>query len=148
MELGEEVARVLEASGGPPGMSTRRGPLLPSLLTPGLLEMERTPLSSRAATSRRVDLPPPVPGKGPFDTNRPSIIQRKKTQRFQNIAAAIAVIVIITLVIVGRRDRPDAGGIAGVISALESASAAAPRPHPKPKPSASHAVVDAGSETD
>jgi serine/threonine-protein kinase len=147
-ELGEEVARVL---GGMSALPPTTLKLLPSLLTPskaGLMELERTPLSSRA----RVNLPSNPPG--PFDTNRPSIIQRKKTQRFQNIAAALAVIVIITLVVIGRRDRPDSGGIAGVVSEAESQAAAPqPRPHPKPKPSTSASArptipVDAGTEGD
>ncbi|MFO0738999.1 MAG: serine/threonine-protein kinase [Labilithrix sp.] len=153
-ELGEEVARVLEASGGPPGMSTRRGGILPLMPRTSLMEqLERTPLSSRAAQRRQVDLPSSSgTGSGPFDTNRPSIIQRKKTQRFQNVAAAAAVIVIITLVLIGRRGKEgEDKGVAGVVSLPETPSAPAPKPsaHPKPKaaPSAKP-IADAGAEAD
>ena len=156
-ELGEEVARVLEASGGPPGMSTRRS-LLPPLLKPGLHELERTPLSSRAATRPKVDLPSAT---GQFDTNQPSLILRKKTQRFQNVAAGLAVIVILALVLIGRHRDDEDRGVAGVVSAADGTSAPAPvvRPsHPaKPRASASAtspappkppAIVDAGAESD
>ena len=134
-ELGEEVARVLESA----GMSTRRGPLLPPLITPTLMEqLERTPLSSRAAQRRQVDLPSSS-GSGPFDTNRPSIIQRKKTQRFQNVAAGIAVIVIVTLVLIGRRkdgkEGEDKGAAASASAPEPTVVLPKPTPHPKPKPS-------------
>jgi serine/threonine-protein kinase len=156
-ELGEEVARVLDATGGPPGMSTRRGSLFPPLLpkTSLMESLERTPLSSRAAR-QKVDLPS---GSGQFDTNRPSLIARKKTQRFQNVAAGAAVLVIITLVLIGRRKDGEDKGVAGVVSVTEATGTVPlvkPSVHPKPKPSTTPAasapkpvvVMDAGAETD
>jgi serine/threonine-protein kinase len=154
-ELGEEVARVLDAAGGPPGMSTRRGSLFPPLLprTSLMESLERTPLSSRAAAARqKVDLP----SAGQFDTNRPSLIARKKTQRFQNVAAGAAVLVIITLVLIGRRKDGEDRGVAGVVSVTDATGSVPlvkPSTHPKPKPSATptpkpNVVMDAGAETD
>lgn len=154
-ELGDEVARVLEAAGGPPGMSTRRSFFPPLLPKTTLMEtLERTPLSSRAA-ARRVDLPSNT-GSGQFDTSRPSIIQRKKTQRFQNVAAAAAVIVIITLVLIGRRREGDDKGVAGVVSVTEATGTVPtvkPLVHPKTTPSTKPApkpvaIVDASVEND
>ncbi|MBX3228210.1 MAG: serine/threonine protein kinase [Labilithrix sp.] len=152
-ELGEEVARILENAAPP----ARVGRVL-SLPTPSpaILELERTPLSSRATVRKQIEPANAAlaTDSGGFDTNRPSIVARRQTQRFQNVAAAIAVIVILVLVLMGRRNAPppeNATGVIGSDSAVLGSAPAptpAPKPHPtaKPKPSAvpKPAPADAG----
>jgi serine/threonine-protein kinase len=134
-ELGEEVARAIDAE--PLRRTTSARPSSVLTPSPGVLEIERTPLSSRAATVERVkaEIASAMPGAN-GETPRPSIYLRKQTQRFQNIAAGIALVVIIALVLLGRRT-PHAGEgspEAAASSAAPSASSAPPatqRPAPK-----------------
>lgn len=146
-ELGEAVARVIErAEAETPRINVRLTPVPP--LGRAVIEVERTPLSSRASIERiswpRGQTPPPTP----------SLRQRRQTQRFQNIAAGLAIVVIIVLVLLGRRSP---GGESTVPSA--SASAAPPvtiappsslprrrvRPHPSATPRPSGEPTDAAA---
>jgi eukaryotic-like serine/threonine-protein kinase len=133
-ELGQEVARAIESE-------TRR-PRTFLTPTPGILEVERTPLSSRAAnrTSLIDQLGPP----GMTDTQRLSLYTRKRTHRFQNIAAGIALVVILVLILMGRKTPPPAEEPAA--SATTAAPKPKPRPSAKPLPSAAppDGSVDAG----
>jgi eukaryotic-like serine/threonine-protein kinase len=162
-ELGDEVARAVETDPLPRrnliGFEDRVA--LPGagrpLLTPptGMLALERTPLSSRAAMAERVSVtavvPPPV-GDTPL---RPSIFIRKRTHRFQNIAVAIAVITILVLVVVGRRTpHVDEAGSAASASASPSAKppprSAPPRTsmRPSPAPTTTLRTTDDGGPAD
>ncbi len=103
-ELGEEVARVIENEGATRRAgSARAGGLVTPI--PGLIEIEPTPLSSRLTiVERAINEHASVVGTGSGETPlRPSILLRKRTHRFQNVAAGIALIVIIVLVLLGRR---------------------------------------------
>jgi serine/threonine protein kinase len=147
-DLGTEVARAIETEGvvKRPTASARggSGSLTP---IPGILELERTPLSSRVAiVQRAISEHPSSSGSG--ETPRPSIYLRKRAHRFQNIAAGIALIVILVLVLLGRRTPPtpnpepttpaaspsvnSASSTGGATLATQTA-----RPHAKTKPSAS-----------
>jgi serine/threonine-protein kinase len=110
----------------------------------GRIEIERTPLSSRMALVERAtrmtsDRPPAVTiAETP---SRQSLYARKKTQRVQNVVAAIALLVIVVLILMGKKD--PRGGASAAASASASASApspqgpaqrAAPKPHPRPAP--------------
>jgi hypothetical protein len=73
------------------------------------------------------------------------------------VAAGAAVLVIITLVLFGRRSDGEDSGVAGVVSVAEATGTAPvvrPSMHPKPKPSATptpkavFVATDAGAETD
>ncbi|MBX3222368.1 MAG: serine/threonine protein kinase [Labilithrix sp.] len=154
-ELGQEVARVIETDGAP---RRAHGSRSASLLTPvpGLIEIERTPLSSRLAiVERAMSEHGGVLGT---ETPRPSIFLRKRTHRFQNIAAGIALVVIVALVLLGRRT-PNVEGAASASAetpsaALPASAAPAPRPQVKPKPapparpSASAGAIDAPQPTE
>ena len=145
-ELGQEVARAIESDGAPRRPTTARSGS--SLLTPvpGLIEVERTPLSSRMAiVERAINEHASVIGMAGTETPRPSILLRKRTHRFQNIAAGVALIVIVALVVFGKRT-PTGDGASAASSASASAQPAlvasassataptpAPRPHVKPK---------------
>jgi serine/threonine-protein kinase len=127
-ELGEAVGRALDP------------PLLPEVL-----EVERTPLSSRMVIiTERTSLTPP-PGTGSETPLRPSIMIRQRTHRAQNIVAAIALLVIVVLVLLGRRSNEqaklEAAKDAGVDPSV--APSAMPRPPSKPKahPSAAPAAT-------
>ena len=141
-ELGDEVARAIETEGG-----TRRagGRGSVGLLTPvpGLIEIERTPLSSRVAiVERAINEHASVLVAASGETPpRPSILVRKRTHRFQNIAAGIALIVIIVLVLLGRRTPSTESGASASASTSASAppppppaTSQAPKVTPKPKP--------------
>ncbi len=126
-ELGEEVARVLDAARG----STR----------PISVDLERVPLSSRSVTGRSLSdqlLTDPLA--------RPSILARKKTQRFQNIAAGLAVVVIIALAFLGRRSpsappaEPATASASAPISVASAAQQQQPATHVRPRPHPSHAT--------
>ncbi|OJY29650.1 MAG: hypothetical protein BGO98_48355 [Myxococcales bacterium 68-20] len=146
-ELGQEVARAIESDGAPRRPTTARSG---SLLTPvpGLIEIERTPLSSRMAlVERAINEHASVIGMAGAETPRPSILLRKRTQRFQNIAAGIALVVIVALVVFGKRTPSSDGAASAATSASASAQPAvvasassataptpAPRPVVKPKP--------------
>ncbi len=74
------------------------------------IDLERTPLSSRVTVERAKrtsDRPSPIltPYGAPHAETpaRPSIIVRKQTHRWQNLVAASALIVIVLLVVFGRR---------------------------------------------
>ena len=110
-ELGQEIARVIETEAGTRRAPSARPQGLPTPV-PGLLEIERTPLSSRASTLRTS-----------LETPRPSLYHRQRTQRFQNIAAGIALVVIIVLILVGRKTPPAPNGEedAGVAASTASA---------------------------
>ena len=79
-ELGERVASAIER---PP---------------PELLELERTPLSSRVALTARPSRPPTA-----TETPIASIFLRQRTNRVQNIMAGVALVVILVLLLLGRR---------------------------------------------
>lgn len=114
-ELGEAVGRSLD----PP-------------LLPDVLEVERTPLSSRMVIiTERTSLTPP-PGTGSETPLRPSIMIRQKTHRAQNIVAAIALLVIIVLVLLGRRSSEEAKEAAREAAKEAGVEAAASSPTPRP----------------
>lgn len=125
-ELGQEVARAIES----PGTTRRATSIRSAALTPvpGILEIERPPLSSRFAIERAI-----TEQVGTGETPRPSIYLRQRTHRSQNIAAGVALLVILALVAFGRRT-PNVEAPAPVASASASASAT-PKAHPrKPAP--------------
>lgn len=80
--------------------------ILPPL--PDVLEVERTPLSSRMVIITERTSNPPQSGSGSETPLRPSIMIRQRTHRAQNIVAAIALLVIIALVLLGRRSTEEA----------------------------------------
>jgi serine/threonine-protein kinase len=156
-DLGNEVARVIESEGIPRSRnSARAGALLTPV--PGILEIERTPLSSRISIVGRAMSEGSTAGMGPGDSQRPSIYLRKRTHRFQNIAAGIALIVIIVLVLMGRRtpppstepptdSAPAAPTAPASVSPRSSHAKPTPRPSARPVPTASaHTLEDAGVE--
>jgi serine/threonine-protein kinase len=141
-ELGQEIARILTESGeGGVRRSSMRPPRPEGQASPppGLLDLERTPLSSRAVHAER--LLSEVVGGRPSEspTAIPSLYHRKRTQRFQNIAAGIALIVIIVLVLMGRRSpqavEDDAGAPAAVVPGAGSTNHRPTHPSSKPHPS-------------
>ncbi len=140
-ELGDEVARVIDTEGG----ARRTGhPRLGALVTPvpGLIEIERTPLSSRVAiVERAINEHAAIAVTGSGETPaRPSILVRKRTHRAQNVAAGIALVVIIALVLLGRRTpsgESAASASASTSDAPPTYTAPPPSAHktpPKPKP--------------
>jgi eukaryotic-like serine/threonine-protein kinase len=162
-ELGAEVERAIRRTTSETEAPRRSGRSI-SLLTPvpGLLEIERTPLSSRVAIVERAinEHATILVGNGASETPRPSILLRRQTHRFQNIAAGIALVVIILLVLLGRRtpstDSSASAASANAASASVIASAApvpAPRPSARTKTTAARVVapqevVDAGAASD
>jgi serine/threonine-protein kinase len=110
VDLGEAVARAIERPSEGPSIdalleasSAQR--LDDSNPTSDRIEIERTPLSSRialerAASRRTSDRPTPY-GETPA---RPSFMIRKRTHRLQNVIAALALIVIVVLVVWGRKE--------------------------------------------
>ncbi len=120
-ELGGAIARAAETKVGP-----------------DILELERTPLSSRISLAEKARSERPQGGETP----RPSIFIRKRTHRFQNIAAAAALLVIVILILVGRKSTSGADDPASP-SAKPSASSvpvvSTPPPTTTPKPSRSAA---------
>jgi serine/threonine-protein kinase len=143
-ELGDAVARAIErppASDAPPA----------DVMISEKIEIERTPLSSRIALAERaVKLASEGASLTPIagETPRPSVFIRRKTERLQNIAAGIAVLVIIGLIAFGRR-QDDASRTAP--SASASASNGPPPRVLKITPRPSHALVpstveDAGAQ--
>lgn len=153
-ELGQAVARVIErAEMLPRPPATGRGaPIITP--PPEMLEIERTPLSSRARAA-----PPGVlaaiAAAGNESSSRPSYFARQKTQRFQNIAAGVAILVIVALIVFGRRSSSSesanaaasaSASAAGVLIPLPTTTPSPKRPRPAPHPSAtSSATVDAGA---
>ncbi|HVH41550.1 MAG TPA: serine/threonine-protein kinase [Labilithrix sp.] len=130
-DLGQEVARAIENDGARRTASGRSVPLLTPV--PALIEVERTPLSSRMAiVERAISEHASAMGAGTGETPRPSIFLRKRTHRFQNIATAIALLVIIGLVLFGRRTPHSTPSAAPPpASAMPSAT---PKMPPKPRP--------------
>ncbi len=125
--LGEAVARAIEPAGL--GSALRMNERLSVPPQP----MERTPLSSRVARER-ISQPPPAPGEVP--PALPSVYIRKRTQRSQNIAAGIALLVILGLVVFGRKEdeaRRERAREAAAASASAAAAASAARHAPPPK---------------
>ncbi len=147
-DLGEEVARAIETEGGTRRSGSLRtaGDLMtspPALLE---LELERTPLSSRMSIAQRSHgdhASVVVSGSGETPL-RPSMFVRRRTHRFQNIAAGVALIVIVVLVLLGRRTpsaengsdpsaNASASASADALAAPPVASHASRPPPPKPK---------------
>jgi eukaryotic-like serine/threonine-protein kinase len=131
-ELGAEVGRIIDAetairrtvSGRPMGLTP----------IPDILEMERTPLSSRVAMVERALTEQLTVGVSTGDTPRPSLFQRRRTQRFQNIAAGLALVVIVVLILVGRRTPPtEETNVVGLSTTISAPSSQ--RSHPKNTPS-------------
>lgn len=121
--LGEALARAIE----PAGLGPLRVP--ERLSAPPPATLERTPLSSRVSLAARAagsSTPPP----GEVPPAMPSVYIRKRTQRSQNIAAGIALLVIIGLIVFGRKE--DEARRDRVRDAIASASAT-----PLPPPSSS-----------
>jgi serine/threonine-protein kinase len=132
-ELGQEIARAIETEGAP--RRTRSGRPAPLLTpVPGLIEVERTPLSSRIALVERAITEASIAGASSGETPRPSIFVRRRTHRFQNIAAGIALIVIIVLVLLGRRTPSTESAAAASASATTPSPTQTPTPKPQPKP--------------
>jgi|GEM_PF-926565 len=161
-DLGDEVARAIETEGGTRRIGAPRAGSGLATPVPGLIELERTPLSSRVAiVERAINEHASLIGAGLETPPRPSILVRKRTHRFQNLAAGIALIVIIVLVLLGRRT-PSAGSAATTSASTSAAppppgppsALLAPKPPPRPKPttaparpSAQHDVPDAAPST-
>lgn len=106
-ELGERVASAVER---PP---------------PELLELERTPLSSRVALTQRPSRPPTAADPTPMA----SIFMRQRTNRSQNIVAGVALVVIVVLLLLGRRSSEEARA-----RAAAAADAGEPTNAPLPQP--------------
>jgi serine/threonine-protein kinase len=70
------------------------------------IELERTPLSSRVAlerAARRTSSYPPAPIPKGLTPARPSIVIRGQNNRWQNVLTAAALVVIVALVLLGKR---------------------------------------------
>lgn len=108
VDLGEAVARAIE----------RPSDLESNALEPepvDVLDLERTPLSSRGTAERpKRTSDRPGPMLTPYSALRaetpvrPSIILRKQTHRWQNLVAACSLLVIVLLVVLGRKTPRDA----------------------------------------
>ncbi len=139
IDLGDAVARAIERPND--------GPLIDAMLVaasaPHLddngaaserIEVERSPLGSRLALERAARRSSYPSSATPyFETPiRPSIIVRKETKRWQNILAATALLVIVTLVAIGKKTRErvaDQDALLPVASLAPSASSAPPASH-------------------
>jgi hypothetical protein len=143
VDLGEAVARAIDRpSDG--GSSTSLDALLEAASAPNLdgngpasdlIEVERAPLSSRVVLERAVRRTSDRPMLTPYGEtpSRPSIVIRKQTHRWQNVIAAAALIVIIALVVMGKkqhdgssRDAADAGASATAHATVIVTPVAAP----------------------
>ena len=135
VDLGETVARAIERPNDPPGPSidAMLAAAAASLDAGGppsdRIEIERTPLSSRAGLERAVRRTSERPMLTPYG-DRPSIVIRRQTHKFQNVVAAVALVVIIVLVILGKKQR-DSASLVDAAKGLPSA-AAAPQPSHTP----------------
>jgi eukaryotic-like serine/threonine-protein kinase len=133
-ELGEAIAQAIE-----PTPELNMDPLASELI-----ELERTPLSSRMALAGRAarmsERPILTPLGTPYGGDRPSMMARAKTQRVQNVAAGFALFVIVVLILLGRRSRPEEDDLSRPVPSV-SAGPSAPAAHaPTPRPrGASHA---------
>ncbi|AKV01252.1 putative serine/threonine protein kinase [Labilithrix luteola] len=151
-DLGDAIARAIE---WPPLEDA------PPADTPSTerieIEIERPPLSSRVALAERVSRLSDRPGTLPILAGaetplRASLYVRKKTERAQNIAVALSLLVIVLLFFLGRKSPEERAArnaaIASAAAASASAAAAAammatapvphrPRPAPSARPSAS-----------
>jgi serine/threonine protein kinase len=138
-ELGDSVARAIERA---PADETPSGRLA---IDPKLIEMERTPLSSRMAlvekhTRMKSDRPPPVIMTNVDTPVRHSIMVRQKTQKLQNVVAGVALLVIVVLVLMGgHRTAEDAARDAADAAASAQAQRAQPKRAAKP-------IADASAE--
>lgn len=140
-DLGDAIARAIEwppLGDAPPAdtPSTERIEI----------EIERPPLSSRVALAERVSRLSDRPGALPILAGaetplRASLYVRKKTERAQNIAVALSLLVIVLLFFLGRKSPEEraarSAAIASAAAASASAAAAAammanPAPH-KPR---------------
>jgi serine/threonine protein kinase len=138
VDLGEAVARAIER----PAEGTSLDALLAASGATFLddnrtaserIEIERTPLSSRAGLERAVavrrtsDRPMLTPYGGETPA-RPSIIIRKQTHRLQNVIAAAALVVIIVLVVMGKKSQqPQTDGGASLQEAAKGLASAGAR---------------------
>jgi serine/threonine-protein kinase len=143
VDLGEAVARaILRPSEAGPAIDA----MLEAASAPHLddngpasdrIELERTPLSSRVVLERkqRSSIPPALTPYGETPA-RPSIIIRKQTNRWQNLIAAGALIVIVVLVVVGKKQRDGvslqdaAKGLPSASASVHPSASAAPTPTP------------------
>jgi serine/threonine protein kinase len=135
--LGEALARAVEPAGL--GPTLRLSERLSAPPTPSD-RFERTPLSSRVTLSSRVSERPPVPREIPGPL--PSVIVRRQTQRSQNVAAGVALLVILGLVVFGRKE-DDARRRAREAPASTASAATASAPA-GPRAPASKAAKPAG----
>ncbi len=94
-----------------------------ALLEGDALLVERPPLSSRVAFAARLSERPP---QEPTPI-RPSYFVRRRTHRLQNVAAACALLVIVSLVVFGRRQ----GDALHHHDAVDAASTSGPSPYGK-----------------
>ncbi len=150
IDLGETVARAIERpndTGGPSIDALLAAASAANLDSSGpasdRIEIERTPLSSRAGLERAVRRTSDRPMLTPYG-DRPSIVIRKQTHQLQNVVAAIALVVIIVLIVMGKKQR-DRASLQDAASASPTASVAPSAPHPSSLPHA--AVVPPGRRT-
>jgi serine/threonine-protein kinase len=116
VDLGEAVARAIERPTGE-GVGSLDALLAASGAShlddnggaSDRIEIERTPLSSRAVAVRRTSDRPMLTPYGGETPARPSIIIRKQTHRLQNVIAAAALVVIVALVVMGKKQQQNEG---------------------------------------
>jgi serine/threonine-protein kinase len=146
-ELGQAVARAIENAAAnalrfPPSSRTALPTPLP------VIEVERSPLSSRVAVVERA-----MSEHSSFagEVSSPSIYLRRQRNRFQNIATAIALFVIVGLALLGRRAPSHSDAAAGASASVDPIPSVTPKLHPKPRPTPQrHALpllMDAGEVT-
>lgn len=139
VDLGEAVARVIERPNEGPSidamLEAASAPHLDdAALVTELIEVERTPLSSRGALERAARSsypPPPAHGETPI---RPSIMIRRETNKWQNYIAAIALLVIVILVVMGKKANDGAARGDAASSSASAALSARPPPALPPPP--------------
>jgi eukaryotic-like serine/threonine-protein kinase len=137
VDLGEAVARAVERPNDGPSIDA----MLEASSAPHLdddggaahIEVERTPLSSRVALerARRASIPPAATPYGETPV-RASVMIRRQTNRWQNIIAAIALIVIVALVVMGKKSSDSASTQDVIGSASAGAQLSAPAAAPPP----------------
>ena len=129
-ELGESIARAIEPKPETLAIDTSER----------LIEVERTPLSSRLSLTPRPRISE-RPSLTPLGTDRQSLFARQKTQRVQNVAAGFALLVIVGLVLLGRKPRPEDSDPAPAPSASSSAPAATAAPSHRPTAHPAHTIA-------
>jgi serine/threonine-protein kinase len=152
-EFGQAVARAIENTATVRRSASSRS-ALPTPI-PALIEVERSPLSSRLAIVEKA-ITEHANSSTSLDVPSPSIYLRRQTHRSQNIATAVALLVIVALVILGKRT-PNHAEVATAPSAsasTEPVQTTTPKLHPKPRPPPPKAVAiaplpeDAGVDGD